>query len=73
MSTKDYLIKEYGLLLSIEDLSTLLKRSPDGLRLSFRGESDFARNWRSARIKIGRRVYFHADTVAALIDMSGRE
>lgn len=68
MSTRDYLIEKYGLLLSIEDLSSVLKRSPDGLRLSLRGQSEFAQNWKSARKKIGRRVYFHAETVATLID-----
>lgn len=70
MTTKDYLVSKFGLLLTLEDLSLVLKRSPDGLRISLRGQGDFAKKWRSARTKIGRRVYFHSHTVAKLIEHS---
>lgn len=68
MTTKEYLISRFGLLLTLEDLSAVLKRSPDGLRISLRGKSSFAKDWRGARTKIGRRVYFHAHVVADLIE-----
>ncbi len=68
MTTEERLIERYGILLSMQDLSEVLKRSPDGLRLSLGGNSDFARQWSSAKVKIGRRVYFRASDVAQLID-----
>ena len=62
--------KRYGPLLSLTDLSDLLKRSPDGLRISLRSQSEFANKWNSAKRKVGRRVYFKASDVAELIDES---
>jgi hypothetical protein len=52
----------------LADLSKLLKRSPDGLRIALSSQSDFARKWNTAKRKVGRRVYFRAADVAALID-----
>ncbi len=68
MSTEELLIDQYGPLLSLTDLSKLLKRSPDGLRIALSSQTDFARKWSAAKRKVGRRVYFRAADVAALID-----
>ncbi|SEF93412.1 hypothetical protein SAMN04515663_10583 [Alcanivorax sp. DSM 26293] len=70
MTTEEQLLKRYGPLLSLTDLSDLLKRSPDGLRISLRSQSEFANKWNSAKRKLGRRVYFKASDVAELIDES---
>ena len=70
MTTEEQLSKRYGPLLSLTDLSDLLKRSPDGLRISLRSQSEFANKWNSAKRKVGRRVYFKASDVAELIDES---
>jgi ribosomal protein S12 len=70
MTTEEQLLKRYGPLLSLTDLSDLLKRSPDGLRISLRSQSEFANKWNSAKRKVGRRVYFKASDVADLIDES---
>ncbi|WP_323773622.1 DNA-binding protein [Alcanivorax sp.] len=70
MTTEEQLLKRYGPLLSLTDLSDLLKRSPDGLRISLRSQSEFANKWKSAKRKVGRRVYFKASDVAELIDES---
>lgn len=67
-ATEEQLIERYGILLSLEDLADVLKRSKDGLRIALRGDSEFARVWCSAKRKIGRRVYFRASDVARLID-----
>lgn len=67
-ATEEQLIERYGILLSLEDLADVLKRSKDGLRIALRGDSEFARAWCSAKKKIGRRVYFRASDVARLID-----
>src|SRR5690606_38140485 len=68
MTTEEQLIKRYGPLLSLIDLSELLKRSPDGLRIALRSQTEFATKWNVARRKVGRRVYFRASDVAMLID-----
>jgi hypothetical protein len=70
MTTEEQLLKRYGPLLSLTDLSDLLKRSPDGLRISLRSQPEFANKWNSAKRKVGRRVYFKASDVAELIDES---
>ena len=70
MTTEEQHLKRYGPLLSLTDLSDLLKRSPDGLRISLRSQSEFANKWNSAKRKVGRRVYFKASDVAELIDES---
>jgi len=70
MTTEEQLIKRYGPLLSLIDLSELLKRSPDGLRIALRSQTEFAVKWSAAKRKVGRRVYFRASDVAILIDAS---
>lgn len=62
------LIERYGPLLSLTELSELLKRSPDDLRIALYGQSDFAQQWNAAKRKVSRRVYFRANEVASLID-----
>jgi hypothetical protein len=66
--TENYLLEKYGPLLSIVHLANLLDRSPDGLRLSLQQDGDLSRKFQSARKKIGRRVYFITERVAAIID-----
>ncbi len=68
MTTEVQLIERYGILLSLDDLAEVLKRSRDGLRIALRGDSEFARTWCPVKKKIGRRVYFRASDVARLID-----
>ena len=68
MTTEEQLLERYGPLLSLTDLSELLKRSPDGLRISLQSQSEFAVKWNTAKRKVGRRVYFRATDVAGLID-----
>lgn len=68
--TEEQLIERYGILLSLDDLAEVLKRSKEGLRVALRGDSVFARAWCPAKRKIGRRVYFRASDVASLVDNS---
>ncbi|TKR54349.1 DNA-binding protein [Allopusillimonas ginsengisoli] len=68
MTTEVQLIERYGILLSLDDLAEVLKRSRDGLRIALHGNSEFARTWYPAKKKIGRRVYFRASDVARLND-----
>ncbi len=71
VTTEVQLIERYGILLSLDDLAEVLKRSRNGLRIALHGNSEFARTWYPAKKKIGRRVYFRASDVARLIDDKG--
>ncbi|CAM3934336.1 Plasmid-related protein [Bordetella muralis] len=66
--TEEQLIERYGILLSLDELSAVLKRSRDGVRVAMLGGSEFARTWGPLKRKIGRRVYFRASDVAQVID-----
>lgn len=67
-TTEQILVSKYGPLLTLAQVSELLNRSADGLRMSLRGDSLFARRMQSARRKIGRRLYFKAVDLAKIID-----
>lgn len=63
------LVERWGLLLDYKALSSVMHRSPDGLRLSLaQNRSDWARQVNAAKLRIGRRVLFRADAIAQLID-----
>lgn len=67
-TTEQILVTKYGALLTLSQVAELLNRSADGLRMTLRGSSDFAKKMQPARRKIGRRLYFKAVDVAKLID-----
>jgi hypothetical protein len=65
------LSEKHGVLLSYEVLGQVMDRSPDGLRLSLKeNRSDWARCINAAKVRIGRRVHFRTELIAALIDDS---
>lgn len=66
------LADRWGVLLSYAALGQVMNRSPDGLRLSLaQNRSDWARHVNQAKVKIGRRVLFRTEQIAALIDGGG--
>lgn len=67
-TTEQILVNKYGPLLTLLQVAELLNRSADGLRMTLRGDSDFAKRMRPARRKIGRRLYYKAVEVAKFID-----
>nr|WP_237174118.1 hypothetical protein [Paracandidimonas lactea] len=69
MNTFDMLKQQFGPLLTLQDLSSLLQRSPDGLRISLSSSREaWATQINSTKIRIGRRVYFRTAGIAELID-----
>jgi hypothetical protein len=64
---EDTLLDRYGPLLSINQLATVLDRSPEGLRISLRSSGEWSTKINSARLKVGRRVYFRTSQVADLL------
>lgn len=60
-------------LLTLDGLAQLLARTPAGLRATIHSNTDFGGALRSARVKLGRRVYFRRDLIDRLIlDSTGR-
>lgn len=68
MGTEEILLKNYGPLITINELATVLSRSAEGLRQSLRHESEWAKRVNSARVKIGKRIYFRTSEIATVFD-----
>ena len=67
MTIEKILIETYGALLSIAQLARILDRSKEGLRISLRSDTAWAAQINSARIKLGRRVYFKTTNIAKIL------
>lgn len=67
MTIEEMLLQRYGPLLSINQLASVLDRSPEGLRISLRTPSDWSAKINASRLKIGRRVYFRTPQLAQLL------
>lgn len=60
-------------LMTLDGLAVLLARTPAGLRATIHSNTAFGGALRSARVKLGRRVYFRRDLIDRLIvDSTGR-
>ena len=68
MGTEEFLLKNYGALLTISSLATVLSRSREGLRLSLRRDSEWTRQINAARVKIGKRIYFRTGEISLVLD-----
>lgn len=67
MDIETSLTNRYGHLLTLAEVAEILKRSPDGLRVSLGRDNEVSEKLNSGRKKIGRRVYFRVAAVAELI------
>lgn len=63
------MFNEYGPLLTLAQLARILGRSVEGLRYTLRGNSIFSNGINSARIRLGRRIYFSTPKIAAIIEV----
>jgi hypothetical protein len=66
-SAEETLAKQYGPLLSINQLAALLDRSPDGLRITLRSSGEWVSKINATRLRLGRRVYFRTAEVANVL------
>jgi len=65
--TIEYLIQEHGALIAHLDLSKLLKRNHDSLRVTLERSNDpWIKTINQARRKIGGRVYYSIEMLAPL-------
>lgn len=67
MHIEDVLIQQYGPLMSVAQLAQCLDRSPEGLRISLRTESEWSKLVNATKLKLGRRVYFRTTEIALVL------
>jgi len=65
--TEETLIKQYGPLLSINQLAGILDRSADGLRTTLRSFGEWVNKINAARLRSGRRLFFRTVEVADVL------
>lgn len=68
MDIESSLINRYGHLLTLAEVAEILKRSPDGLRVSLGRDNEVSKKLNMGKKKIGRRVYFRVAVIAELIE-----
>lgn len=61
------LMRRYGPLMKLADLASILDRSPDGLRVTLRSTGEWVDKINSARLQLGRRVYFRTAEIAEVL------
>jgi hypothetical protein len=61
------LLAIYGPLLTYEHLATLLHRKPGGLVFTLNAPGPVRDQFEPARLQIGRRVYYRASDIAAIL------
>lgn len=71
MSVQDYLVARYGVLMTLDNLAELLKRTPAGLRIGLTTDGDVSKRFGPARVKIGRRVFFRTHQVVEALELDG--
>jgi len=67
MHIEEALTGQYGPLLSIAQLAKVLDRSAEGLRVSLRNDTEWAKQLNAAKMKLGRRVYFRTAEIAKFL------
>ena len=64
MMAEETLIKQYGPLLTINELAGILDRSPGGLRTALRSSGEWVNKINATRLRSGRRLFFRTVEVA---------
>ena len=67
MTAEETLIKQYGSLLTINQLAAILHRSPDGVRTTLRSSGEWVNKINATRLRLGRRLYFSTVAVADVL------
>jgi len=71
MTTEQYLLQQYGPLMSLTDVASLLDRSPEGVRVALYSNTDISRKLKPTMLRVGRRVYFRTLQVKDALTLDG--
>jgi hypothetical protein len=64
MTIEQNLLNRFGPLMPLAGLANLLDRSPEAVRMYLRSNSELARDINTAKLKVGRRLYFRTSDIA---------
>jgi hypothetical protein len=64
MTMEQNLINRFGPLMPLAGLASVLDRSPEAVRMYLRSNSELAQHINTAKLKVGRRLYFRTSEVA---------
>jgi hypothetical protein len=67
VTSEESMMQQYGPLLSITQLAAILDRTPEGLRITLRSSGEWVNKINSARLQLGRRVYFRTSDIAQVL------
>lgn len=67
MTIEKNLVERFGPLIPLAGLASLLDRSPEAVRMFLRSNSEMALRINTAKLKIGRRLYFRTAEVAHVL------
>lgn len=66
--TFEILKERYGAVMTLEQLAETLSRKPEGLRMALSRKEPWTKDINTAKVYIGRRMYFPVEAVARLLD-----
>lgn len=68
MTIEENLVQRFGPIMPLAGLANLLGRSPEAVRMYLRSNSELAQKINTAKLKVGRRLYFRTMEVARFLD-----
>lgn len=68
MTIEENLVERFGPLMPLAGLASLLDRSPEAVRMYLRSDSELAQRINTAKLKVGRRLYFRTMEVARVLN-----
>lgn len=71
MTIEQNLIERFGPLIPLAGLALLLDRSPEAIRMFLRSNNELAKNINTAKLKVGRRLYFRSAEIAQCLSGDG--
>lgn len=67
MTLEENLLDRFGPLISLAGLAALFDRSPEAIRMFLRSNAELAHNINTAKLKVGRRLYFRTSDIAQVL------
>lgn len=68
MTMEEKLIDRFGPLMPLSGLAMLLDRSPEAARMFLRSDNELASRINTAKLKVGRRLYFRTAEIAEVLN-----
>lgn len=68
MTLEENLVNRFGPLIPLAGLAALLDRSPEAVRMFLRSKSNLAQDINTAKLKVGRRLYFRTSEIAHVLN-----